>query len=571
MDISKYVPILEWLPRYKKSDFRGDLQAGLTVGIMLIPQGMAYALLAGLPPIYGMYAGIVPLILYAFFGSSRHLSVGPVALVSLLILAGVSQLAETRTEAFAGIAIATALVAGIIQVLLALFRLGFLINFLSHPVISGFTSAAAFIIGLGQLQYLLGVNFGRTKHVQDIVLQAALHIQETNFVTLAIGAVGIVFIAWLRHVRPMIPGGLLVAIIGITAVWAGGLHERFDVAIVGNIPRGLPHFEVPVINLALLGNILPLALTICLISFIESLAISKTLAARDKTYRVDANQELLALGISKIGGAFFQSFPTTGSFTRSAINYNAGARTGMSSIIATGVVAIALLFFTPVFFYLPKAMLAAVIIMAVVGLVDYREAIHLWKTDKRDFLTLMTTFIITLTLGIQTGVATGVVLSIAILIYRNSRPHVAVLGQLPDTRYFRNISRFEHAIQYPDKLILRFDAQLYFGNAEFFRETIERLSVEKGEELRYVILDCASISDMDSTGIHTLRETVSFLQARHIQFAMGSIIGPVRDVLRSTGMLNLIGRENIFLNVYEAITYYKKKEEAEKEQSAPIT
>lgn len=569
MHISKYIPILEWLPRYKKSDLRGDLQAGLTVGIMLIPQGMAYALLAGLPPIYGLYAGIVPLILYALFGSSRHLSVGPVALVSLLILAGVSQLAETRTEAFAGIAIATALVAGIIQVLLALFRLGFLINFLSHPVISGFTSAAAFIIGLGQLQYLLGVNFDRTKHVQDIVVQAALHVQETNFVTLSIGLVGIAFIGWLRHVRPMIPGGLLVAIIGITAVWAGGLHERFDVAIVGHIPRGLPHFEVPVINLALLGNILPLALTICLISFIESLAISKTLAARDKSYRVDANQELLALGISKIGGAFFQSFPTTGSFTRSAINYNAGARTGMSSIIATGVVAIALLFFTPVFFYLPKAMLAAVIIMAVVGLVDYREAIHLWKTDKRDFLTLMTTFIITLTLGIQTGVATGVVLSIAILIYRNSRPHVAVLGQLPDTRYFRNITRFEHAIQYPDKLILRFDAQLYFGNAEFFRETIERLSVEKGKELRYVILDCASISDVDSTGIHTLRETVSFLQARHIQFAMGSVIGPVRDVLRSTGMLDLIGREHIFLNVYEAITYYKNEEQAEKEQPAP--
>jgi sulfate permease, SulP family len=528
---------------------------------MLIPQGMAYALLAGLPPIYGMYAGIVPLILYAFFGSSRHLSVGPVALVSLLILAGVSQLAGTGTEAFVGMAIATALIAGIIQVLLALFRLGFLINFLSHPVISGFTSAAAFIIGLGQLQYLLGVNFGRTKHVQDIVVQAALHLQETNFITLAIGAVGIAFIAWLRHVRPMIPGGLLVAIIGIVAVWAGSLHVRFDVAIVGQIPRGLPHFEVPAINVEMLGKLLPLALTICLISFIESLAISKALAARDKTYRVDANQELLALGISKIGGAFFQSFPTTGSFTRSAINYNAGARTGMSSIIATGVVAIALLFFTPVFFYLPKAMLAAIIIMAVVSLVDYREAVHLWKTDKRDFLTLMTTFIITLTLGIQTGVATGVVLSIAILIYRNSRPHVAVLGQLPDTRYFRNITRFEHAVQYPDKLILRFDAQLYFGNAEFFRETIERLSAEKGEELRYVIIDCASISDMDSTGIHTLRDVVSFLRARHIQFAMGSVIGPVRDTLRSTGMLDLIGRENIFLNVYEAITYYKKKEE----------
>jgi sulfate permease, SulP family len=560
MEWSRYIPILEWLPRYQKTDFRGDLQAGLTVGIMLIPQGMAYSLLAGLPPIYGLYAGIVPLILYSFFGSSRHLSVGPVALVSLLTLAGVSQFAESKSELFIGLAIATAFLVGLIQLTLGLLRLGFLINFLSHPVISGFTSAAAFIIGFGQLQHLLGVKFSSTKHIQDILYQAYLYIGDTNMATLLIGLMGILFIGVLRHVRPSVPGGLLAVILGVLVVWLGGM-ERYGVAIVGEVPAGLPSFTFPRIDGETVPQLFSLALTICLISFIESLAIAKSLAMRDKNYRVDANQELIALGIVNLGGSLFQSFTTTGSFTRSAINYSAGAKTGMSSIIATVVVSVALLFFTDAFYYLPKAMLAAIIIMAVTGLVDYRLAINLWKTDRRDFMTLMTTFIITMTLGIQVGVATGVILSIALLIYRTSRPHVAVLGQLPETRYFRNISRFEHAIQYPDKLILRFDAQLYFGNAEFFRDTVEKLSYEKGDRLRYVILDAASISDVDSTGVHTLHEVVSFLDARGIQFAVASVIGPVRDVLQKTGLLEEIGTENLFLNVYEAITHYKNQEE----------
>jgi len=558
MQFSKIIPILDWLPRYTKSDFRGDFQAGLTVGVMLVPQGMAYGLLAGLPPIYGLYSGIVPLLLYAFFGSSRQLSVGPVALVSLLVLAGVGRFAETGSEAFVGMAIATALIAGLIQVALSIFRLGFLINFLSHPVISGFTSAAAFIIGLSQLKFLLGINIARANRVQDIFVDAAANIHHTNFITLAIGLSGIGLILLIRRIRKTLPSGLIVVILGTTIVWLAGL-DQYGVDIVKEIPRGLPSFKIPQLSWAEIGQLFPLALTICIISFIESLAIAKTLEARHKSYRVDANQELLALGMSKIGGSFFQAFPTTGSFTRSAVNDEAGARTGMSSILATVLVIITLLFFTPLFYYLPKALLASIIVAAVIGLVDYKEAIHLWKTDRRDFLTLLITFLITLTLGIQTGVATGIILSIALLIYRSSKPHVAVLGRLPDTRYFRNVTRFEHAIQYPDKLILRFDAQLYFGNAEFFRETVEKLSIEKGEDLRYVILDCASVSDMDSTGAHTLRDVVLFLKGRGVVFAMASVIGPVRDTLGNTGLLDLIGRDNIHLNVYEAISYYKKQ------------
>lgn len=553
MTLGKYLPIAEWLPRYTKKEWLGDLQAGLTVGVMLVPQGMAYGLLAGLPPIYGLYAGIMPLFLYAFFGSSRHLSVGPVALVSLLVLAGVGQFAEPGTEMFVSLAIATALLAGVIQVVLGVLRLGFLINFLSHPVISGFTSAAAFIIGFSQLKYLLGIEVAQTNRLQDILIQTSLHLAQTNLVTLAIGLAGIALILLLKRISKKLPGGLIAVIVGTTVVWAANL-PAFGVDIVGEVPKGLPAFEMPLLSWEVIGDLFPLALTICLISFIESLAIARALAARHKTYRIDTNQELLALGISKIGSAFFQAFPTTGSFTRSAVNEEAGAKTGMSSIFAAVLVSLALLFFTPLFYYLPKALLASIIVVAVIGLIDYKEAIRLWKTDRRDFLTLVTTFVITLTLGIQVGVAAGVVLSIALLIYRSSRPHVAVLGQLPETRYFRNITRFEHAIQYPDKLILRFDAQLYFGNAEFFRETIERLSADKGPDLRYVILDGASISDMDSTGVHTLHEVVTFLRERGIIFIMTSVIGPVRDVLTQTGLLEEIGEAQIYLNVYEAIS-----------------
>ncbi len=558
MQLSKYIPILEWLPKYHKADWRSDLLAGFTVGIMLIPQGMAYGLLAGVPPIYGLYAGIAPLLLYAFFGSSRHLSVGPVALVSLLILAGVSKFAKPGSMEFIQLAVTTAFIAGVIQLMLGIFKLGFLINFLSHPVISGFTSAAAFIIGFSQLKFLLDIEISRTNRIQDILAQTAVHIHETNPITFAIGLGGIIFILLLRKWRPNVPGGLITVLLGTGIVWLFRLHEH-GVDVVGDIPRGLPAFTMPKLSVEIVERLFPLAMTICIISFIESLAIAKTLEARHKTYRIDANQELLALGITKIGGAFFQAFPTTGSFTRSAINEAAGARTQMSSILGAAIVGLALLFLTPLFYYLPKALLASIVVTAVIGLVDYKEAIHLWKTDRRDFLTLMTTFLITMTFGIQSGVSSGVVLSIALLIYRSSRPHVAVLGRLPETRYFRNITRFEHAIQYPDKLILRFDAPLYFGNAEFFRETLEKLVIDKGSELRYVMLDSASINDIDSTGIITLREVLRFLRARNVLFVMTSVIGPVRDMLRETGLLEEMGPENIHLNVYEAITYYEKK------------
>lgn len=560
MKLRQFVPILEWLPHYKRKDARGDLLAGLTVAVMLVPQGMAYGLLAGLPPIYGLYAGIVPLLLYAFFGTSRQLSVGPTALVSLLVLTGVAEFAEPGTPLFISLAISTALIAGVIQIILGSFRLGFLINFLSHPVISGFTSAAAVIIGLSQLKNLLGFNISSSNRIHEVIGSLIQHINEIHFPTLWIGLGGIILIYVLKKVSRSIPGSLLAVIAGIIVVWQFHL-EQYNVAIVGEIPAGLPAFGVPDLTLDEVSQLLPLALTICLISFIESLAIAKMIEIKHKSYRVIPNQELIALGITKIGGAFFQSFPTTGSFTRSAINNEAGAKTGLSSVVAALIISLTLLFLMPLFYYLPKAILASIIVMAVTGLIDYKEARELWERDRKDFLTLIVTFLATLFLGIQNGVLIGVILSIAQIIYQSSRPHVAVLGKLPETSTYRNVNRFEEAAQHDELLIYRFDSQLYFGNAAYFREGIEDLVKHENKALKVFVLDASSITDIDSSGMHELKDVMSFLENRNIRLFMSGVRGPVRDTLQKYELVEKIGTKNFFLDVNAAVEYYKASSE----------
>ncbi len=563
-NIRTFIPILAWLPKYKQAYLRNDLLAGLTVGVMLIPQGMAYGLLAGLPPIYGLYASIVPLFLYSFFGTSRQLSVGPVALVSLLILAGVGQFAKTGTEAFIGMAIATAFIAGMIQVLLGVFRLGFLINFLSHPVIAGFTSAAAFIIGLSQLKNLLGINIARSNYLHEILISTVQNIGGIHWPTVVLGIGGIAFILILKRINKAIPAALLAVAASTAVVYFFGMQE-LGVEIVREVPKGLPPVSIPHINGQMVMQLLPLALTICLISFIESLAIAKTIESMHKSYRVVPNQELIALGLAKIGGAFFQSYPTTGSFTRSAVNNDSGAQTGVSSMISAVLVAVTLLFLTPLFFYLPKAILASIIVVAVINLVDYKEALHLWHTDRRDFMTMMVTFVATLTLGIQNGVFTGVILSLAIMVYRNSKPHISILGQLPDSRSYRNISRFEKAIRYNQILIIRFDAQLYFGNTSDFRQSMESMVEKEGPELKLLILDASSIHDIDSSGIQTLEEFMAFLNQRKILFYLSGAIGPVRDILKKNGLIEKIGPRNHFMYVHDAVEAFHKRQEAGEE------
>lgn len=555
MGIKEKIPALGWLKTYSAKDFRADLAAGLTVGVMLIPQGMAYAMIAGLPPIYGLYASTLPLIIYAILGTSRQLAVGPVAMVSLLTAAGIGVLAEGGTEAYIMLAVMLAFMVGAIQFLLGLFRLGFLVNFLSHPVISGFTSAAALIIGLSQLKHLLGINIDRTHHVHEIILQAVERFSSISWLTVAVGVAGILLIVAVKRFSKAIPGSLLAVVFGILAVWLMGLHEQ-GVKIVGEIPSGLPALVMPSFSWDTIQTLLPVALAISLVSFMESIAVAKAIQAKHKDYEVVPNQELMALGLANIGGAFFQSYPVTGGFSRTAVNDQAGAKTGVASIVSAVLIILTLLFLTPLFYFLPKAILASVIMVAVFGLIDYKEAFHLWGTDRSDFWMLIITFVSTLALGIEQGIGIGVILSLAMIIFETTRPHMAQLGKVPNTHFYRNQERFEQVEVRPDLLIVRFDARLYFANLNFFRDRLRKWIAAKGPDLEAVIINAESINSLDSSALHFLEELAGELRANNQLLLFSGCKGPVRDQLVKAHLIQKIGTEHFFMSVQEAVDFF---------------
>lgn len=556
--MKEYFPILKWLPTYNSQDFRGDLVAGITVGVMLIPQGMAYAMLAGMPPIYGLYASILPLILYAILGTSRQLAVGPVAMVSLLIAAGVGTMTEVGSDEYIQLAILLALMVGLIQFLMGVFRLGFLVNFLSHPVVSGFTSAAALIIGFSQLKHLLGIEIARSNHIHEILYQAFKGIGATNLYTLGIGLVAIGMILMIKRFQLKIPGPLVAVVFGIVAVWIFGLDQQ-QVKIVGTVPDGLPIPAIPTLNWVHIKSLLPIALTISFISFMESIAVAKAIQSKHKDYEIIPNQELIALGIANIGGSFLQSFPTTGGFSRTAVNDQAGAKTGFASIISAVLIMLTLLFLTPLFYFLPKAILASVIMVAVFGLIDIKEAYALWHHYRPDFWMLIATFFGTLILGIEEGVLIGIALSLARIVYQTTKPHIAVLGKIPEKPYYKNVNRFEDLEVRKDILIVRFDARLYYANVSYFLDELKLLIAEKGDNLKLFILDADSMNGIDSAGVHALEELSTYCETKELQFYMAEVKGPVRDILHRCDFFEKIGKEQFFLKVQHAVDAYDKK------------
>ena len=553
--LEKYLPAMRWLSPYRKEYLKGDLIAGLTVGVMLIPQGMAYAMLAGLPPIYGLYAASIPLVIYAIFGTSRQLAVGPVAMVSLLIVTGVAHLAPPGSDMFIQLAILLALMVGASQLLLGLFKLGFLVNFLSHPVISGFTSAAALIIGFSQLKHLLGMDLPRTSFIHEIVLGVFSASSGINMPTMITGLGGILLIVIVKKINKNIPGPLLVVLVGIAAVYVFRL-DLLGVKIVSEIPKGLPDLSIPYLGWEELKQLFPTAITIGLIGFMESIAVAKALWMKHKDYDIDANQELIALGLSNVAGSFFGSFPTGGGFGRSAVNDQAGAKTPLASIISAGLIVLTLLFLTPLFFYLPHAILASIIMVAVFGLIDFKEAAYLWKTDRTDFYMLLATFLATLGLGIELGIVVGVVLSLTMVVYKSAYPHVASLGQVPGTHHYRNVDRFNEVINREDVLIIRFDAPLFFGNTGYFQEHIQNLARKKGDKLRLIIINAEPISSIDSSAVHVLADIIEQFRKQGVIVVMTAVIGPVRDVLYKSGLIALIGEENLYMHVHDAINNF---------------
>lgn len=557
--LKELIPILEWLPNYNSSRFKGDFIAGLTVSIILIPQGIAYALIAGLPPIYGLYCALVPQLVYAIFGSSRQVAIGPVAMDSLIVATGVSTLALAGSDSYIAIAILLAFMVGSIQFLLGIFRLGFIVNFLSKPVISGFTSAVALTIGINQFRNLFGVDFVQSDQIQYVLEDIWFNIIDFNLNTTVIGLISVGVIVLLRKINKKIPNALLVVVVGILTIRYFEDYF-FDVAIVKDIPSGLPSFSFPEFDISQMKELLPIALTLVMVGYLETISIGKSLEAKQDEYKLRPNQELIALGLSNIIGSWFKAYPSTSSFSRSAINQESGATTGMASLISVLMVLLTLLFLTPLFYHLPKTVLAAIIIVAVFGLVNIKEAIFLWKSNNLDFWLLIITFFSTLFFGIEYGIMIGVGLSLIILIFRTSRPYVAELGKVPDSDFYRNRERFNEVILDDEVLVFRFDAQLFYANASYFIETLELMVEEKGPHLKLIVLDAESINRVDSTGVEMLKERIRFYRKKNILFYFAGVKGPVRDHLFRGKILDIITLDHFYMRVNGAVNYYKTGE-----------
>lgn len=556
--IKNFLPILEWLPNYKKTDLQGDLSAGLTVGIMLIPQGMAYAMLAGLEPIHGLYAVTIPLLLYAIFGTSRQLAVGPVAMVSLLTAAGIASLNPSSPEQYLIYALTLAFLIGLIQVGMGAMKLGFVVNFLSHPVINGFTSAAAIIIGLSQIKHLFRISLPNSEHIQEMIVAIAQNIGDIHWLTFGIGVIGIIIIKYGKKIHKSFPAPLVAVIVGIALVSGFDLTSQ-GVKIVGDVPSGLPTLSSPSFDLETWKTLLPIALTISLVGFAESFAVAKTIQAKHKNYKLDANQELIGLGMANFGAAFFRGYPVTGGFSRTAVNNDAGARTALASIFSAILIVLTLLFFTGLFYNLPSAILAAVVLVAVSGLIDFKEPVHLWHKDKADFAMLIATFVITLTLGIETGIISGMVLSLIVVIYKASRPHIAKLGRVPHTNIFRNVERFENLEEKDSLLMVRIDGPIYFANVEFIKNKLDQWTMEKGKNLQLIVFNLESVTHIDSTGAHELGEWIQSWRKNGVDVNMTSIKGPVRDILNRWGLIASVGTDHVFVDDHTAIKAFEKE------------
>jgi SulP family sulfate permease len=556
------IPLVASLRDYDRPALFSDLIAGLVVTIMLIPQSLAYALLAGVPPEVGMYASILPLVAYAIFGTSRTLSVGPVAIASLMTAVALGQVAQTGTADYLSAAITLAFLSGCFLILLGLLRLGFLANFLSRTVVSGFITASGILIALSQMKHILGVS-AHSDSFFELGWSLLLHLPDVNYYALTVGVAVVCFLLWSRRGAIVLMSGLgmtdntaqLVAkaapVLGIVATIISAIVFDLSangVALVGVVPAGLPSLHLPVFSLPLINVLLLPAVAISIIGYVESISVGRTLGA-ERGQRIDANQELVGLGAANLAAAFSGGFPVTGGFSRSVVNFDAGARTQLAGILAAIGIAVAAMFLTPLLYYLPQATLAATIIVAVLSLIDFSIIKKTWQFSRGDFFAVMLTILGTLVFGVEAGVAAGVLASLSLYLYLTSKPHIAEVGLIEGTEHFRNVLRHSVTTR-PDILSLRLDENLFFANAGFLADYIDN-ALHDNPQVRHLILMCSACNSVDYTALEMLDEINSHLRDKDITFHLSEIKGPVMDCIEVSGFLDhLTG--NVYLSQYSA-------------------
>ncbi|WP_347861415.1 sulfate permease [Salimicrobium sp. PL1-032A] len=473
-------------------------------------------------------------------------------MVSLLVLSGVSTLAEPGSGEYISLVLLLSLMVGVIQLLMGLLKLGFVVNFLSHAVISGFTSAAALIIGLSQLKNLIGVDLAGQKNIFIILSDAVMRISEINWITFAIGIGSIALLVFFKKKVPRIPGPLVVVVLSALLVYFFNLEER-GVSIIGNVPDGLPALSLPAFSVDSMMALLPIALTISFVGFMESIAVAKAIASKEK-YKVESNRELTGLGAANIVGSFFSASPVTGGFSRTAVNYQAGAKSGLASIITAVLIMITLLFFTGWFYYLPNAVLAAIIMVAVFGLIDVKEAKHLFRIKKADGWVLVITFVATLVTGIESGILIGAGAAILLFVWNSAYPHTAVLGYVEKEGVYRNVDRYPEALEETDTLIFRMDASLYFANFAFVEERMRKILGERPQVTK-VILDFSGVNRMDAVAVDELEKVIDEFEEADVHIHLAQVKGPVRDLLERAGWEEKYGDRIRHMEVKEAVSY----------------
>ncbi|MCC5961350.1 MAG: sulfate permease [Rhodobacteraceae bacterium] len=560
---TRFLPFLTWARQYSRADLSNDLIAASVVTIMLIPQGMAYAMLAGLPPQAGLYGAMLPLVLYAAFGTSRALAVGPVAVVALMTAAAAGAVAQSGTEHYHLAALWLALLSGGMMLVLGLFRLGFIASFLSHPVISGFITAAGILIAASQLRHLLGADISG-KTLPQVVPSVFANSADISVLTVVFAAVILAFLIWSRAglarllqrigIAPPLAKllgktALLIAVVTSTLlVWALGLDER-GIAILGDVPRGLPEFGLPAFDFGLLQLLIAPAAMIAIVGYVESISIAQTLAAK-KRQSVDPDRELVALGLANLGAGVSNAMPVTGGLSRSIVNYDAGAATPAAGAITAVLIAMALMVLTPLMYFLPRVTLAAIIVVAVLSLLDFRALPRTWAYSRADGAAMAATMVFTLFVGVEQGLMAGVGLSLVLFLYRTSRPHMAVVGQVPGTEHFRNIER--HNVVTDDQVFsIRVDESLYFPNARALEDRVTQALSDR-PALRHVVLQCTAVNYIDASALESLEAINERLQTADVKFHLSEVKGPVMDQLTRSHFLDALTGQ-VFLTQFDAM------------------